>query len=141
MKQRLIDAIRPILPSIRSTPYGRRIQAKIQGIDSRVASGETTPTGEANGQLPLRAQAHQRNLSNASAGGYNPAAMGLNPVMGVYGQCGVGSGMRGNGAPPTTFPNSTQVATQGLGAHPGFQQAFDSLGKQRGGRGAGGNYF
>ncbi|EON61784.1 hypothetical protein W97_01001 [Coniosporium apollinis CBS 100218] len=35
MKVRLIDAIRPILPGIRQTPYGRRIQQKIQDAETR----------------------------------------------------------------------------------------------------------
>jgi len=30
IKQQLVDSIRPILPAIRMTPYGRRIQQKIQ---------------------------------------------------------------------------------------------------------------
>ena len=32
-RDRLIEAIRPVLPSVRSTPYGRRIQSKILGTD------------------------------------------------------------------------------------------------------------
>ena len=32
-RSRLVEAIRPILPSVRSTPYGRRIQSKILGTD------------------------------------------------------------------------------------------------------------
>lgn len=36
-KARLIDNIRPIIPAIRHTPYGRRIQGKIQDYDSRMA--------------------------------------------------------------------------------------------------------
>ncbi|TKA69765.1 hypothetical protein B0A49_05219 [Cryomyces minteri] len=45
-KARLIDSIRPILPAIRSTPYGRRIQGKIQERDGNLSgnsSGQTTP--------------------------------------------------------------------------------------------------
>ena len=38
MKVRLIDAIRPILPGIRQTPYGRRIQQKIQDAETRRTS-------------------------------------------------------------------------------------------------------
>jgi hypothetical protein len=45
MKARLIEAIRPYLPAIRTTPYGRRIQAKIQGNEGRSggSSGQATP--------------------------------------------------------------------------------------------------
>ncbi|KAF2755608.1 ARM repeat-containing protein [Pseudovirgaria hyperparasitica] len=36
---RLIDAMRPIIPGIRQTPYGRRIQTKIQDREARLAQG------------------------------------------------------------------------------------------------------
>ncbi|KAF1970172.1 ARM repeat-containing protein [Bimuria novae-zelandiae CBS 107.79] len=35
---RLIEAMRPILPGIRQTPYGRRIQSKVQERESRIAA-------------------------------------------------------------------------------------------------------
>jgi len=47
MKQRLIDAIRPVLHSIRATPYGRRIQGKIQQFD-----GTGSPSREIPGPGP-----------------------------------------------------------------------------------------
>lgn len=67
MKVRLIDAIRPHIPGIRSTPYGRRIQAKIAATEE--AGGhplyvKNTPPSH----NPIR---HQREPSNASANGYN----------------------------------------------------------------------
>lgn len=34
-KVRLVDTIRPILPNIRGTPYGRRIQSKVTAFDNR----------------------------------------------------------------------------------------------------------
>ncbi|KAK5660951.1 hypothetical protein OQA88_12326 [Cercophora sp. LCS_1] len=45
MKIRLVEAIRPVLPSIRATPYGRRIQAKVQAYDNRAnrATNELAP--------------------------------------------------------------------------------------------------
>lgn len=45
IKRRLVDNIRPLLPAIRSTPYGRRIQGKIQALDNRSggSSGQITP--------------------------------------------------------------------------------------------------
>ena len=142
MKQRLIDAIRPILPSIRGTPYGRRIQAKIQGLDSRAASGENTPVGggPSDGQLPLRIQSHQRSLSNANAVGYNPNVAAFNPAAAAYGQGGPANGIGGR-VSATTFPTADQIAVQGLGAHPGFAAAYEGLKKKTSGRGAGGNYF
>ncbi|KAF6841318.1 RNA-binding protein [Colletotrichum musicola] len=65
-KYRLVDAIRPILPSIRSTPYGRRIQAKIQAFEGRgsaTSSGQVTPADPSQGQIPLR-PSHTRAMSN-----------------------------------------------------------------------------
>src|ERR1700679_2852279 len=72
MKARLVEAIRPYLPAIRTTPYGRRLQAKIQGneVRSGPSSGQQTPNDVETVQTPLR---HQRGISNASAGSYaNP---------------------------------------------------------------------
>ena len=45
-KHMLVESLRPILPSIRHTPYGRRIQTKIQDYDARssgLPSGVLTP--------------------------------------------------------------------------------------------------
>ena len=46
-KMVLIDNLRPIMPSIRNTPYGRRIQTKIQDFDSSmgVPQGSMSPIG------------------------------------------------------------------------------------------------
>ncbi|KAI9749933.1 MAG: hypothetical protein M1835_001469 [Candelina submexicana] len=59
-KVRLIEAIRPILPAIRATPYGRRIQGKIQDRDGRLSggsSGQITPNDVSSpGQIPLLRQ-------------------------------------------------------------------------------------
>jgi len=80
MKHRLIENIRPLLPAIRSTPYGRRIQAKVQAYDNRNgtsgsghasgptsahASGQVTPADPTQGQIPLRPQ-HNRGMSNGA---------------------------------------------------------------------------
>jgi hypothetical protein len=78
MKHRLVENIRPILPGIRSTPYGRRIQAKVQAYDNRNGSsvnghasgptsahtsGQVTPADPTQGQIPIRPQ-HNRGMSN-----------------------------------------------------------------------------
>ncbi|KAI4206974.1 MAG: hypothetical protein LQ346_000806 [Caloplaca aetnensis] len=57
-KIRLIEAIRPILPSIRQTPYGRRIQSKIMGaeIHGRLSGGGTPNDTSSPGQIPLSRQ-------------------------------------------------------------------------------------
>ncbi len=54
----LIDAIRPILPAVRQTPHGRRIQQKIQDADARrlgaPAGGLMGSLDSAPGQAPLQ---------------------------------------------------------------------------------------
>ncbi|KKF97300.1 Pumilio domain-containing protein C6G9.14 [Ceratocystis platani] len=57
-KSALIDAIRPILPSIRSTPHGRRIGGRINNMDTR---GMTSNDGTG-GQTAL-----QRSTSNGGS--------------------------------------------------------------------------
>ena len=39
----LVDNIRPLLPAIRHTPYGRRIQTKISEYDARVSAASSNP--------------------------------------------------------------------------------------------------
>ncbi|OBT71730.1 hypothetical protein VF21_09366 [Pseudogymnoascus sp. 05NY08] len=114
MKTRLVDAIRPILPQIRTTPYGRRIQAKLQGAEGRPAiatngatAAQTTETATQQQQLPLR-QLHARSLSNASA-----TAFANGNAVGAYGSAGFVASTR---APVTVFPSSTQIATAGISA-------------------------
>ncbi|KAK0651430.1 armadillo-type protein [Cercophora newfieldiana] len=88
MKVRLVDAIRPALPNIRATPYGRRIQAKIQTYDARSGQREGAgpglpPVSDATGaQVSLRGTAHQRIL---------PAQSSILP-------------------PPSNYPNGTNAA-------------------------------
>ncbi|KAG5925523.1 hypothetical protein E4U42_004198 [Claviceps africana] len=68
-KHRLVEAIRPFLPQIRTTPYGRRIQAKVQAYDNRgsaATSGQVTPADNTQGQIPLR-QAHSRGISTGTS--------------------------------------------------------------------------
>ncbi|OBT40346.1 hypothetical protein VE00_08460 [Pseudogymnoascus sp. WSF 3629] len=116
MKTRLVDAIRPILPQIRTTPYGRRIQAKLQGAEGRPAiatngastgAAQITETAAQQQQLPLR-QLHARSLSNASA-----TAFANGNAVGAYGSAGFVPSTR---APVTVFPSSTQIATAGISA-------------------------
>ncbi|KAL9606417.1 MAG: hypothetical protein Q9179_000437 [Wetmoreana sp. 5 TL-2023] len=63
-KAHLVEAIRPILPSIRQTPYGRRIQSKIMGADAhgRLSGGGTPNDSSAPGQIPIN-----RQITNGSA--------------------------------------------------------------------------
>lgn len=66
MKKELVEVIRPILPAVRQTPYGRKIQAKVNAYDAnggRLGSGQMTPADPTQGQIPLR-PTHPRGLSN-----------------------------------------------------------------------------
>ena len=42
---RLVDSIRPLLPTIRTTPYGRRIANKIADRDNRASGGRGSISG------------------------------------------------------------------------------------------------
>jgi hypothetical protein len=132
MKARLIDAIRPQLPGIRGTPYGRRIQAKIQGSEGRSgsSSGQATPNDNSSGQLPLR-QIHQRGLSNASATSFP----GLPPFSNGY-----GTGALTSPRPlATTYASSAQLSA---GQNPVQQPQAYGYPYARGGAQTGaGNYF
>lgn len=85
MKNPLVEAIRPIIPTVRTTPYGRRLQAKIQQHDTRSGNtgGQTTPTDPTGGQISIRPP-QSRGLMNqvieAPAGTYmnNSVPNGIN---------------------------------------------------------------
>ncbi|EPQ66212.1 Bgt-5444-4 [Blumeria graminis f. sp. tritici] len=116
MKTRLIEAIRPHLPAIRSTPYGRRIQAKIQGNEGRNTSnnGSTCPNDHNEPtQAPLR---HQRGNSNVSSGIF------MAPISGPYlNSYGIPSPTENNLHPSRSnqaagpFPSSVQLASPQAG--------------------------
>jgi hypothetical protein len=113
MKTRLIEAIRPHLAAIRTTPYGRRIQAKIQGNEGRSgpSSGQATPAEMVEpAQAPVR---HQRGLSNASASGNTfvspPGAYsnGYAPSSGATN----GHSLTAPAQKANPFPSSTELAS------------------------------
>lgn len=133
MKVRLIEAIRPYLPAIRTTPYGRRIQAKIQGNEGRSgsSSGQATPIDGTTGQVSLR-QAHSRAPSNASAGSF---ASGTTAYTNGY----TPSVVSATRVPTSTFTNSSQIAT-GQGPLPQPQPYAYPYGRGAAQTGAG-NYF
>lgn len=68
----LIDSMRPILPAIRQTPYGRRIQSKVQERESRLAaytgraSGHVSPHSISNTQSPETATAFTGQVPGSS---------------------------------------------------------------------------
>ena len=63
-RARLVEAIRPILPAIRQTPYGRRIQSKILGGEGQDRlSGLSTPNDTSSpGQIPI-----SRHITNGAS--------------------------------------------------------------------------
>ncbi|CAN8104031.1 unnamed protein product [Discula destructiva] len=106
MKQRLVNATRPMLPAIKNTAYGRKIQHKIAAYDSamslqatRMAAGQQTPADDTMGQISAR--------SNSSRGsfGYRNGNNGSN-VMNSTGN--------GNRAPQPFIPSTeiTLVSSQ-----------------------------
>lgn len=130
MKAQLIDAIRPQLSAIRGTPYGRRIQAKIQGSEGRSgsSSGHATPNDSTSGQLPLR-QIHQRGLSNASTGSF----ASLTPYSNGY-----GPGALTPARPQANaFPPSSQIANGQNAVQQPYAYPYARGGAQTGT----GNYF
>ncbi|KAI0406312.1 ARM repeat-containing protein [Xylaria palmicola] len=55
LKHQLVDVIRPMIPAIRGTPYGRRIATKVQQYDTHSGnnSGQSTPAEHTQGQISL----------------------------------------------------------------------------------------
>jgi hypothetical protein len=102
MKHRIVEAIRPILPAIRGTPYGRRIQAKISAYDSKSgqSSGQITPADNTQGQIPLR-PTHNRAMSN------NTSILTTNGINGMINTTPTVGAGRGN---QNTFPSSTVLS-------------------------------
>lgn len=81
-KGRLVESIRPLLPLVRQTPHGRRIQSKIMALEGQGRfSGSATPTDRSSGQIPLGLQMTSSPMSNsyaAPANGYNSMSNGMN---------------------------------------------------------------
>ena len=67
-KAHLIEAIRPILPAVRHTPHGRRIQSKIMTLEGsgRFGSSSGTPNDRSSGQIPLSSQMSSQSASQAN---------------------------------------------------------------------------
>ncbi|MCJ1287538.1 hypothetical protein MMC26_006890 [Xylographa opegraphella] len=110
-RTRLVEAIRPILPAIRQTPYGRRIQSKILGAEGQdQLSGVSTPHDISSpGQLPVGRQLSTvPGTFGAQGAGIQQYTNGLytNTNQNVYGTNGMNSAAQYT---PLTSPNpSTQ---------------------------------
>ncbi|KAI9863830.1 MAG: hypothetical protein M1813_003482 [Trichoglossum hirsutum] len=111
-RQNLIDNIRPLLPAIRTTPYGRRIQSKIQVAEGRSgnSSGLNTPNDVTSpGQTSLRqlpsSSFHQRQFSASQ--------LASSLMNGAYGNGGFSNGGVGSmnvNIPPTSGPGPGPVS-------------------------------
>ena len=113
-RTRLVDAIRPILPSIRHTPHGRRIQSKISasGNSSLISSPVESP-------MPQQAMmargvngGHAPHGGNHRSGGFynqqnpNPYAMNMMP------------GQQGYGPAPFPAMNNGRRPSNGMAGFP-----------------------
>ena len=85
-RARLVDAIRPILPSIRSTPHGRRIQSKI--IQSENSSHATSPTMS---PIPSSASIPGNGPMNRNVGGPHQPPFYVQPSQPGYSMTGFGN--------------------------------------------------
>ncbi|KAF3070872.1 Pumilio domain-containing protein C6G9.14 [Daldinia childiae] len=126
MKIPLVEAIRPIVPTVRNTPYGRRLQAKIQQHDTRSAntSGQATPADSTQGQIAIRPPHTRAMTSQSIVSPPGPYTNGHSPngINGTRGRMAYpppnGMGVPGN-APPQP-PRMPQYPTYpGAGVNPG----------------------
>lgn len=139
-KAALVDSIRPVLPSVRSTPYGRRIQAKIHNYDGRT-SGQATPADAGNGQIPLR-PSHNRGMSSGNVSLASVGNVGFSSVgNGIAGNLG---GNGGNMPAPVSRNNSSQNGfppannnIMPIGAAPGQRMSVGQYGYPQPSRGNG----
>ena len=105
-KARLIDAIRPILPSVRQTTHGRKIQSKIMALDGQGRfSGNGTPNERASGQLPLSLQMTSTPMSNNHAAAGNGYTNSMNTAF------------ASTFSPPYSQYPSGQIQTTGNGSN------------------------
>ena len=115
LKDRLIDAIRPHIPAIKSTPHGKRIAAKIADRDGRLS-------GESSGQnTPF----------DISSTAQLPASTQFGSVARRHGNVNTFGNMAGGYAPPTHVSNvsSNAYAPNTFVGAP-IQQSFASFGRQ-----------
>ncbi|GAC73174.1 translational repressor MPT5/PUF4 and related RNA-binding proteins [Moesziomyces antarcticus T-34] len=102
-RMRLVECIRPILPVIRNTPYGKRIQSKLQR--------DNLDLGPPNGVPYSVLAAHQQQMHMGGAGGYRGGGGGY---MGMNAYPGPGQG----GMPPHMHPHAPQHVYGAPGGSP-----------------------
>lgn len=134
-KSRLVEAIRPLIPSLRNTPYGRRIAGKINAIEavSTETSGQQTP---AEGIVPNTMSPGLDLALVPATGPAKPTQSALNPLAGVFGP----SKMPSTGGPlnvtmaPTTNAHGGPAFPQsnGLPFYPGSTNGMSGSGQRPG---------
>ncbi len=124
-KARLVDAIRPILPAVRSTPYGRRIHGRIFGNEGqgRLSGGATPNDVSSPGQIPLPRQMNATAVPNSHTASAVNGFHGMNgayvsPTHGTYPTNGnlsninyAPSATTGSAAHSQTFSNGSNSFT------------------------------
>ncbi|KAG9976770.1 pumilio domain-containing protein, partial [Aureobasidium melanogenum] len=124
-KARLIDNIRPILQSIRHTPYGRRISGKIQDYDNHLngmPGSMSPPSVLSPGQLSTTPFRTSRSNTVTS---YTSTGSPLGHQVGNYGAASMGSPTAHNrlhGSINTMLAQAPQQQTNGNGFGQVFQQ-------------------
>lgn len=123
-KARLVDCIRPIIPSIRHTPYGRRIGGKIQDYDGRGAIGGTLSPTETMSPGQISNASFPRSGGPNNLSGFNSPNSTMSPGGDNY--------ITGNMAPPTA-QHSVPQASLNMLAQPNqqFQQGYPTFGRAR----------
>ncbi|TKA67203.1 hypothetical protein B0A55_09452 [Friedmanniomyces simplex] len=123
-KSFLIESIRPILPAIRHTPYGRRIQTKIGEYDARTSAPSSAapsgvPSGVATPADQLSPPTMNRNL-NGAMNGTTPFASQTVPSGGRgnrNGWAGPPSQWSGINSNVAAFSNNNNFAPNGYGSY------------------------
>jgi hypothetical protein len=123
----LIEAIRPILPSIRNTPYGKRIQSKLAREDASFSQynytgpGGPQPGGHPGGRGGYRGggQGYQRHLGR-------PQLQHINALTEVYGS-------QGPFVPPNNPAYGMHPQHAHAGPHPGQVGGYRDMGPSHNG--------
>ena len=130
-KTRLVNAIRPILPAVRQTPHGRRIQSKIMALDGQGRfSGSGTPNDRSSGQVPLSSQmtnTHQNHAPSVNGYGQSMNNQFGTPFSGSYPQY-----PPGQSHPMANGPNFTHFGAEGLPQQLPQQSSFGRLSQVNG---------
>lgn len=138
-KVMLMENIRPMLPAIRSTPYGRRIQTKLAEYDQRVssaaASGATTPAELISPPNGINSLAYSAPQSPPSGRGNRSGWIGPSPQW--NGNGAFGNNAFSNGGFPNGYTQGVQTGVTPNGSGnmtPNSSKAFSPNGYTNGPR-------